>query len=147
MFAPWCYLARVVSWSRPALIACTDPYGASLPVPTWVWRLLAPDRITHIVQAELLAIIIAYWSFGARLRGRSVVHWCDNTGAIAAATGGGASRFPGADVLTCVLHLLLLGLRCRVHFEFVPSEANIADWPTRADKVGLIPETGLSGPP
>ena len=34
----------------------------------------------------------------------------------------------------------LLGLRCRVHFEFVPSEANIADWPTRADKVGLIPD-------
>ena len=60
-------------------------------------------------------------------------------GALAAATGGGASRFPGADVLTCVLHLLLLSLRCRVRFEFVPSEANIADWPTRADKVGLIP--------
>ena len=44
-------------------------------------------------------------------------------------------------MLTCsrVLHLLLLRLRCRVHFEFVPSEANIADWPTRSDKVGLIP--------
>ena len=37
------------------------------------------------------------------------------------------------------MHLLLLALRCRVHFEFVPSEANVADWPTRPDKIGLIP--------
>ena len=63
------------------------------------------------MQAELLAIIVVYWTLGWRLRGRPVVHWCDNTGAIAAAIGGGGARFPGAGVLTCMLHLVLLHLR------------------------------------
>ena len=77
----------------------------SARVPQWMWQVLAPDRKTHIMQAELLAIIVVYWTLGWRLRGRPVVHWCDNTGAIAAAVGGGGARFPGASVLTCMLHL------------------------------------------
>ena len=111
-----------------------------------VWRVLAPDRKTHILQAELLAIIVVYWTLGWRLRGRPVVHWCDNTGAIAAAIGGGGARFPGASVLTCMLHLVLLHLRCAVHFVWVPSEANPADWPTRPDKVHMVPAWAVWAP-
>ena len=85
-------------------------------------------------------MVAAYWTFPEQLAGRPVYHWCDNTGALAAATEGGAARFPGADLLTCMLHLILLGLQCQVYFDWVPSKANIADWPTRSDTIDLIPE-------
>ena len=91
-----------------------------------------------VVWAETLAIIVAYWTLGWRLRSRPIVHWCDNTGALATVIGGGAT-FPGASVLTCALHMALLTLQCSVHFEYVNSEANPADWPTRDDKLHRIP--------
>ena len=116
---------------------------AMLAVPSWIWQKLAPDRETHILQAELLAMVAAYWTFPEQLAGRPIYHWCDNTGALAAATGGGAARFPGADLLTCMLHLILLGLQCQVYFDWVPSKANIADWPTRSDTIDLIPDWAI----
>ena len=36
-------------------------FFAMLAVPTW--QQLAPDRETHILQAELLAMVAAYWTF------------------------------------------------------------------------------------
>ena len=38
-----------------------------------------------------------------------------------------------------MLFLALLRLRCSVYFDWVPSEANPADWPTRPEKAAKIP--------
>ena len=37
-------------------------------------------------------------------------------------------------------HAFLIGLRTRSEFVWVPSDANIADWPTRPDKFNMIPK-------
>ncbi|KAL1526429.1 hypothetical protein AB1Y20_015141 [Prymnesium parvum] len=134
-------------------IADPDPGPAApclrysrLVVPQWVWHALAPDRVVRIMQAELLAMICVYWSLPDLFASRAVGHWCDNTAALTAATGGGAASFPGADLLTCMLHLALLHLRCDVYFDWIPSAANPADWPTRPDKEYLIPAEAVPFP-
>ena len=42
-------------------------------------------------------------------------------------------------VVVGAFHVQSLRMRTKVFFDWVPSAANIADWPTRPDKVGLIP--------
>ena len=42
-----------------------------------------------------------------------------------------------------MLHLCLLWHRCLVFFDWVPSEDNSADWPTREDKAHLIPPEAM----
>lgn len=97
------------------------------------------------MQAELLAMVSAYYTVGRRLRGRAVLHWGDNTGAVAAAAGG-SGRFGGAALMVCMLHLALLRLRCLVYFDWVPSEANPADWPTRPEKEHFISRSAARKP-
>ena len=117
---------------EPAMIV------SSAPVPEWAWAAFSEIRKRHIIQAELLAMVCAYYTVGHRLRGRKVVHWGDNTGAVATAIGA-TPRFAGSAVLVCMLFLALLRLRCSVYFDWVPSEANPADWPTRPEKAAKIP--------
>ena len=44
------------------------------------------ERTQYIGQVEILAIVAAYTTFGYLLQGRRVLHFVDNTAALAAAT-------------------------------------------------------------
>ena len=86
---------------------------------------------THINALELLAITAAVWTIGpAMLQDREVLFFCDNTAAMSAAVHGYA-RSPNLAPLSNALHLALASLRCTTWFEWVPSDANCADIPSR----------------
>ena len=86
---------------------------------------------THINALELLAITAAVWTVGpTMLQDREVLFFCDNTAAMSAAVHGYA-RSPNLAPLSNALHLALASLRCTTWFEWVPSDANCADIPSR----------------
>ena len=114
-------------------------------VPRWCYHLFDWDKKQHIAQAEMLAMVSAYYTYGDRLRGRAVMHWCDNTVALSAAVGG-SGNFPGCMRLVCMLHLALLWFNILVSFDWVPTDDNPADWPTREDKFHLIPPEAVEAP-
>ena len=118
---------------------------AKADVPRWCYILFDWNKKQHIAQAEMLAMVAAYYTFGERLKGRAVLHWCDNTVALSAAVGG-RGNFPGCMRLVCMLHLALLRYNILVYFDWVPTDDNPADWPTRADKMHLIPPEAIEVP-
>ena len=72
-------------------------------------------------------------------RHRKVIHFIDNTGALSALVTGGPRQEDNSR-LVGAYHAFLIGLRTRSEFVWVPSDANIADWPTRPDKFNMIPK-------
>ena len=89
-------------------------------------------RKQRIGELELLAAVCAYLTFADQLRGCKVIHWIDNTGALAALIKGYAKA---AD-LAKIVHAFAatnIGLQCEPWFEYVRSKANIADFPSRGD--------------
>ena len=99
-------------------------------LPPAFYESLTGDDNTYILQAELIAGIAAYSSLPHIVRGRPVVHFIDNTGALSLLVHGYASR-PDCARLVNVFHLLQARLRFRAWFEWVPSAANISDLPSR----------------
>ena len=89
-------------------------------------------RKQYIGQLELYAALIAYTTFKRELQGRKVIHWIDNTGALAALIKG-YSSVPDSAQIVHAFHSLNLGLKCKVWFEYVFTKANIADLPSRKD--------------
>ena len=71
-----------------------------------------------------------YYSLRDELRGREVIHFVDNAGALACLIKDYSSDVDSARLvhtfwaIACALHI-------DVWFEFVYSDANIADWPSR----------------
>ena len=88
------------------------------------------QKIGHLV--ELVAALVPYLSLGERLRGRRVIHWIDNSSAVAAATKGYSQRVDSARIVHA-LHASFTGLRVRVWFEYVRTDANVSDKPSRED--------------
>ena len=90
----------------------------------------AYTRTGDIGQLELLAAVAVYYSLAAELRGREVIHFIDNSGAMACLI-----KDYSSDVDSARLVHAFWGLACAleidVWFEFVYSEANVADWPSR----------------
>ena len=96
-------------------------------------------RKQYIGQLELLAAVAVYYSL-PELKGRRVVHWIDNTSAIAALVKG----YSGSPDSVRILHAFAafsLGLDTSSWFLWVPSKANIADLPSRND-FALLEELG-----
>ena len=116
-------------------IALIDPvsgerlYAAGV-CPQWLFDSFKPDRKTYIAQLEALATVLVYTTFGARLRGRKVYHFCDNTVALSAALHGYANQPDLADASNA-LHCAACGLRIDLWLEWVASKANLADVPSR----------------
>ena len=99
-------------------------------------------RKQRIGELELLAAVCAYLTFPALLKGARVIHWIDNTGALAALIKG----YARASDLAKIVHAFAatnLGLQCEVWFEYVRSKANIADLPSRGE-FGLLHSLGAS---
>ena len=94
------------------------------------------ERATYIGQLELLAAVLPYTSLPELLRGRRVIHWIDNTSALAGLIKGYSSK-PDSAFIIHAFHALNVGLRCRVWFEWVASKANIADLPSRGELADL----------
>ena len=119
-------------------------FVSTLVLPLWFYRFLRPDQKTYIMQAELVASIAVYYTCDGSvpnlpdLSGRAILHFIDNGGSLAAIVNGYAAQ-PDNAALVDAFHLQLMSLRCRVAAHWVPSLANIGDWPTREDKMHLIP--------
>lgn len=120
-----------------------DPFDGTewyseLVLPPYFYEFLAADKETYVTQAELIVAVALYFSLPSRLRHRRVLHYIDNTGALAALVNGYSKALDMA-ALVSAFHVQLMKLRTRVFFDWVPSRANISDWPTRPEKRHLIP--------
>ena len=118
-----------------------EAYSA-LVLPFWFYEFLRPDLETYITQVELVAAVAAYYTFPDMLRGRAVVHFVDNTGALSAMVHGYA-RKPDCARLVNAYHAQSVALRCLVWGEWVPSKANPADIPTRSERDGEMPASAV----
>ena len=115
--------------------------GASTPVGEWRYAAYSPaaaeyahwrERSQYVGQLELLAAVAVYYSLAAELRGREVIHFIDNAGAMACLVKGSSAELD-SSLLVHTFWALAAALDIDVWFEFVYSEANIADWPSRGD--------------
>jgi hypothetical protein len=82
-----------------------------------------------MLQVEIVGAIVPYLSV-PELAGRDVVHFVDNTSAVAALTKG-YSRVPDSARLVHGFHAWCAAARAHAWFEYVPSAANAGDLPSR----------------
>jgi hypothetical protein len=104
---------------------------SSLVVPSSFMVGLDPRR-QYIGQLELLGAVAVYYSLPAVMIGRQVLHFVDNTSALFGLIKGYSSVSDSSRIVHA-FWALATGLQCEVWFEYVPSEANIADSPSRGD--------------
>ena len=89
----------------------------------------------HIInQLELLAILATLLTYRQLLRGKRVYWHVDNCAALSACVHGYANKLDMAMMANSV-QLALCALGARAYFEWVPTEANIADTPSRVSRV------------
>jgi hypothetical protein len=117
-------------------------FWAKLIVPESFYAHFAPDMKTYIAQVELLVAIAAYFTVPDLLRGRAVLHFIDNTTALSALVNGYA-RKPDCAALVNSFHETVMDLRCYIWAEWVPSAANIADWPSRPELERYVPSSAV----
>lgn len=101
-------------------------------VPAWIysfWRPLA----TYIGQLEILAVLFAYITLPRALVARKrIIHWVDNTSAVAGAIKGYSSK-PDSSFMLALLHIIFAALAISPWFQYVASKANCSDGPSRGD--------------
>jgi hypothetical protein len=114
-------------------------YVSTMVLPLAYFRLFAADKKTYILQGELVAGLAVFFTLPWLFRGRDVVHFVDNVGALAALVHGYA-RQPDLARFVCSFHAQLVGLRMRWYGDWVPSKANPADVPTRPDRFAELPD-------
>ena len=106
-------------------------------------------RKQQIGQVEIIGAIIAYLSVPAELVGRRIIHFIDNTSAIAAMAKG-YSNMPDSARLVHTFHAWQAGAGSDVWFEYVPSKANPADEPSRVPALwygAFAPAPGVASVP
>ena len=101
------------------------------------------EREQYITHLELLAAIAVYSTLPDTLRGRDVIHWIDNTGALAILAKSYSADHDAARMVHA-WEVINLGVRANTWFEYVRSEANIADLPSRGEYGYLEQELGSS---
>ena len=79
-----------------------------------------------------MGALVPYLSAPGLLAGREIIHWIDNTSALSALTKG-YSGVPDSTRLVHLFHAWNAGARAQVWFEYVPTDANPADKPSRQD--------------
>ena len=113
-------------------------------VPEWMiqWMARLKRRDQYIGQHELVAMLTPFLSLPEGLqgtKGRSIrgQHICDR--------GDHARVYGPARLCFNLFHLTRLSLACDVTILlYVPSESNIADWPTRGKLRDVIAQTGAT---
>ena len=109
---------------------------SSLVVTPAVMALLA-KREQYVGQLEVMAGVAAFTSRPEQFRGRDVILFIDNTGALF----GLAKGYSGDDDSARMIHAfhsVLAAIDCNVWLEYVQSGANIADQPSRGDVALLL---------
>ena len=125
-----------------------DLYHGSAPVSEELKEALV-YRKQQIGQDEIIGALAPYLSLPRLLAGRDVIHWVDNTSAIAALTKGYSGR-PDSARLVHALHAWCAMSRTSIWFEYVPSAANAADEPSRDMRLACAlyhPAPGLCSTP
>ena len=123
-------------------------YRGSAPVSDELKEALVGRR-QQIEQGEIIGTVAPYLSVPRLLAGRDVLHWVDDTSAIAAMTTGYSSR-PGSARLVHALHAWCAATRTSIWLEYVPSAANAADEPSRDMSLATapyVPAPGLCSEP
>ena len=103
-------------------------------------------RRQYIGQVELLGAFAPYLSVPSLLRGRQVIHWVDNTSALSGLTKG-YSSVPDSVRLIHAFHACTVSLNVALWFEYVPTDANVSDAPSREDLRGRFYDFGFDGAP
>ena len=107
--------------------------------PGWVFSAFqAVDRAKeqYIGQLELLAAVVAYTTFPDLLAGQHVIHWIDNESAVYSLVKGYCGAADSARVVN-VFHSAMCRLGVTPWLEYVGTEDNIADLPSRGE-FGLL---------
>lgn len=86
----------------------------------------------YIGQLELLAAVVAYTTFPEEMRGEHVIHWIDNESAVYALVKGYSRAADSARIVT-LYHSCVSQLGITPWIEYVQSEDNIADLPSRGE--------------
>jgi hypothetical protein len=102
------------------------------------------ERRQQIGQVEIVGALTPYLSLPHLLAGRDVIHWIDNTSAMAALCKG-YSRMPDSARLVHAFHAWNAGAQARVWFEYVPSAANPSDEPSRVEGLWQAPFKPAAG--
>ena len=112
-------------------------YMARRVAPPWmravfsrISRRAGYDKQRYIGQFELAAAPAVGLSLPHVLRGQPVLHYIDNTSALASLIHGYSGK-PDSARLVNLYHLVQMRLRSLPWLRYVPSELNIADWPSR----------------
>ena len=105
------------------------PRAGAMEVPEELSRQFK-ERKTQIFIGELLGALSALFSCQDDVRGHRLIHFVDNQGALASLIGGFSSD-PDTSSVACMYQLLVAQLGCRVWFEWVESDSNISDGPSR----------------
>ena len=98
---------------------------------------LLAKREQYVGQLEVMAGVAAFTSRPEQFRGRDVILFIDNTGALF----GLAKGYSGDDDSARMIHAfhsVLAAIDCNVWLEYVQSGANIADQPSRGDVALLL---------
>ena len=112
-------------------LAPDDTVYAADIVPAEYYSYFHPGLATYINHTESVALAAAVFSAPDTFRGRSFIHFVDNTSALSLFVHGYASRGDCAHLVN-IYYLLGASLQFHPYFEWVPSEANIADLPSRS---------------
>ncbi|KAJ1629932.1 hypothetical protein T492DRAFT_1144838 [Pavlovales sp. CCMP2436] len=86
----------------------------------------------YIGQLELPAAVAVYYSLLCLFINRQIIHFLDNTSSVAGLLKG-YSSIPDSARIVHAFWAIAAALGLDVWFQYVPSEANIADAPSRAD--------------
>ena len=98
------------------------------------------NRKTQIIPLELLAAIAAMHTWEDLLKGQLVIIWIDNQ-SVCAAIASGASAAEDLHALVAGLHWFCAERHIGLWVEWLPSDTNPADQPSRSGVSSLVPET------
>jgi hypothetical protein len=110
--------------------AKTKTFYSSHVTPEAVLKKFVQGKKQYIGQLELLYAVAVYTSAPKLLANRQVIHFIDNTSAVAGLVKG-YSRAIDSGRITNAFHAFNAGLRAMTFFEYIRSKANIADLPSR----------------
>ena len=108
-------------------------FHSHIEVPQDYLRNYRPDLETYIAQGErTTAAVLPFYSCPKIFVNRKVILFIDNTTALSAFVNGYASKGDMARIVNA-LHVAQAVLGCHIWIEWVPSDANLADLPSRQE--------------